>query len=73
LFGHERGAFTGAQHSRPGLFETSDKGILLLDKVQHISYLSGEAAGRLLLSGVDSRVRSSRIHSVHEVNLTGTV
>ncbi|HZY02241.1 MAG TPA: sigma 54-interacting transcriptional regulator [Anaeromyxobacteraceae bacterium] len=33
LFGHERGAFTGATHRRPGRFEQADGGTLFLDEV----------------------------------------
>lgn len=33
LFGHERGAFTGATERRPGSFETADKGTLFLDEI----------------------------------------
>ncbi len=33
LFGHEKGAFTGAEHSRPGRFELAGKGTLLLDEI----------------------------------------
>lgn len=37
LFGHERGAFTGAHKMRPGRFELADGGTLLLDEIGEIS------------------------------------
>jgi DNA-binding NtrC family response regulator len=37
LFGHERGAFTGAHKRREGRFELADKGTLLLDEIGEIS------------------------------------
>jgi DNA-binding NtrC family response regulator len=33
IFGHERGAFTGAQDSRPGIFEQADGGTVFLDEI----------------------------------------
>jgi DNA-binding NtrC family response regulator len=37
LFGHERGAFTGANEQKRGLFELADGGVLFLDEIGEIS------------------------------------
>ncbi|MBN1184164.1 MAG: sigma 54-interacting transcriptional regulator [Bacteroidales bacterium] len=38
LFGHEKGAFTGAIRSRPGRFEEADNGTLFLDEVSEVPF-----------------------------------
>jgi len=39
LFGYKKGAFTGANQDKKGLFEEADRGILFLDEVHHLSKL----------------------------------
>ena len=45
IFGHEKGAFTGATHQRKGLFEQADTGTLFLDE---IGEMSGEVQVKFL-------------------------
>jgi two-component system response regulator AtoC len=54
LFGHKRGAFTGAQTDKPGLFEMADGGTLFLDEVTD---LSPAAQGKILRILEDGELR----------------
>ena len=37
LFGHAKGAFTGAERTKPGLFEVADQGTIFLDEIGEVS------------------------------------
>jgi two-component system response regulator AtoC len=56
LFGHERGAFTGAHADKPGKFEMADKGVLLLDEIGEMSTHLQAKLLHVLQDGEFSRV-----------------
>jgi len=60
LFGHERGAFTGAVATKHGLFEVSDGGTLFLDEIGEMSPAMQVRLLRALDSGEIRRVGSHR-------------
>jgi two-component system response regulator AtoC len=60
LFGHERGAFTGATGRSPGLFETADGGTLFLDEVGDLAPATQSKLLRVLESGEVTPVGSVR-------------
>ncbi|MEM1185827.1 MAG: sigma-54 dependent transcriptional regulator [Planctomycetota bacterium] len=59
LFGHERGAFTGAERLRKGRFELADGGTLLLDEVSEVSPTIQAKLLRVLQERAFERVGSS--------------
>jgi DNA-binding NtrC family response regulator len=59
LFGHERGAFTGADRNREGRFEWAHKGTLLLDEISEVSVGLQAKLLRVLEEGELQRVGSN--------------
>ena len=64
LFGHVRGAFTGAVSERQGKFELADGGILFLDEIGELSLAVQAKLLRVLQSGQLQRLGSDREHHV---------
>ena len=61
LFGHEKGAFTGANEMRKGYFEEADGGTLFLDEVGELPLATQARLLRVLQSGEFIRVGSSKV------------
>ena len=59
LFGHERGAFTGADRKKKGRFEAADGGTLFLDEIGEVSAAMQAKLLRVLQSGTFERVGGS--------------
>ena len=64
LFGHERGAFTGAVSMRQGRFELADKGTIFLDEIGDLPPELQAKLLRVLQEGEFERVGSSHIRKV---------
>jgi len=60
LFGHERGAFTGADKARQGLFEAAHEGTLFLDEVGEMSPAAQAKLLRVMVDGQVQKVGSTR-------------
>lgn len=61
LFGHEKGAFTGALEARKGYFEEADGGTIFLDEVAELPHSTQARLLRVLQTGEFIRVGSSKV------------
>lgn len=64
LFGHKRGAFTGASSDRSGKFETADKGTIFLDEIGELPLPGQVKLLRVLQSNEIQRVGSDKVLDV---------
>ncbi len=72
LFGHVKGAFTGAHETRQGLFEVADKGTLFLDEVGELPINIQAKLLRVLESGEIRRLGDSKVIFVDTRIITAT-
>jgi len=72
LFGHARGAFTGAVTERTGKFELADGGTLFLDEIGELAYPLQAKLLRVVQEGVVERLGSNRRVSVDVRILSST-
>ncbi|MGE4346286.1 MAG: sigma-54 interaction domain-containing protein [Flavobacteriaceae bacterium] len=65
LFGHEKGAFTGATNTREGYFEVADGGTIFLDEVGELPLTTQVRLLRVLENGEFIKVGSSRVQKTN--------
>ncbi len=65
LFGHEKGAFTGASASRKGYFEVADGGTIFLDEVGELPLTTQVRLLRVLENGEFIKVGSSQVQKTN--------
>src|SRR5690554_4086869 len=65
LFGHEKGAFTGATNTREGYFEVADGGTIFLDEVGELPLTTQVRLLRVLENGEFIKVGSSKVQKTN--------
>ena len=65
LFGHEKGAFTGATQARAGYFEVADGGTIFLDEVGELPLTTQVRLLRVLENGEFIKVGSSKVQKTN--------
>jgi two-component system nitrogen regulation response regulator NtrX len=72
LFGHEKGAFTGATERKMGKFEQADGGTIFLDEIADMSLKTQSKVLRVLEEGEVQRVGSAKIGKVDVRTIAAT-
>jgi two-component system, NtrC family, nitrogen regulation response regulator NtrX len=72
LFGHERGAFTGASGAKRGLFEMANRGTIFLDEIADLALSAQAKILRVLQNGEIQKVGAERSVKVDVRVLSGT-
>ncbi len=72
LFGHERGAFTGATASKKGLFEVAHRGVIFLDEIADLSASAQAKILRVLQNGEIQKIGSEAVTKVDVRVVSGT-
>jgi len=72
LFGHVKGAFTGAVADRKGLFELADRGTLFLDEIGNLGMEMQSKLLRVLENGEVRRVGGKDVHRVNVRSITAS-
>jgi transcriptional regulator with GAF, ATPase, and Fis domain len=72
LFGHERGAFTGAVEDQPGRFELADGGTIFLDDIDHIPLAMQAKLLRVLQNRTIARIGGTHTVSVNVRIIAGS-
>lgn len=67
MFGHQKGAFTGAVRDKPGLLETANGGTMFLDEITEMSIAIQAKLLRVVQDGVVRRVGSEKVDSIVNV------
>ncbi len=65
LFGHVKGAFTGAVQNQPGCFEEADGGTLFLDEIGELPLAAQVALLRVLQEGEVTRIGENKVRHVN--------
>ena len=65
MFGHEKGAFTGATNARSGYFEVADGGTIFLDEVGELPLTTQVRLLRVLENGEFIKVGSSKVQKTN--------